>query len=323
MKRLVQLAIVFALVVWAGCSSNNNGPTGPGPTPPVRVVANTSVAAPTLSSADEAVWNSVTKVAVDISPSNPPKILPPTSLSAPDSVTVQAISDGTDLYLRISYRNDSLNLLKNYNYIIGDSTNVNFDSSTFSHEDQLYVMFAGLPNSAWDVWNWRSLETAPAKLAEGYIFRNDSLIRDTGGQEVALRNALTGARPQWVHNTGPAYHGEILYIEDTSNIAPFLTSTWTGGQIVPGYVIDTAVGGRVQIGQPYASSRWDIFSVYSYNSTTDRLAVVMKSRLTSTYADDLDLVDSVKIKVGVFDDQSDFTLSGSRRGFTKEFWLIL
>ncbi len=323
MKRLIFLALVLALVVWAGCSkSGDGGPTGPGPSGPLRVVANGSVGTPGMGSADEAIWGGVTKYAVDLSTLNAPKLAPSASLSLPDSVYVQAISDGTDLFLRIEYADDSLNLLQDYLYC-HDPANKNFTLELLGNQDQIFVMFFGLPDSAWDVWNWRSLGTAPARLAEDFVYDNSLMTVDSGGQEVTQPNDLSFQRPRWVHKTGPAFTGEILYIEDTSSITPFLTYTWAQNQIVPGYVVDTGVGGRVQIGQPYASSRWDVFTVHSYNSSANRLAVVLKRRLLVAYSQDLDLFDSVKTKIGVLDEQDDFSVGGSRRGLTKEFWLIL
>jgi len=324
MKRLIFLAVVFSFVVWAGCSSSDN-PTDPGnggPTGPPRVVANSSAGTPTMSSPNESIWSGVTKYAIDISTLNAPKLPPPTSQTLTDSVYVQAIVNDSDLFLRIEYTDDSLNLLKDYLYC-HDTANKNFTLWDLGNEDQVFVMFFGLPDSAYDVWNWRSLGTAPARLAEDFVYDNGSIIVDSGGQEVTQPNPLSFAQPQWVHNTGPAFNGEILYIEDISSITPFLTSSWAQDQIVPGYVVDTAVGGRVQIGQPYASSRWDVFTVHSYNSSTNRLSVVLKRRLVVDYSQDLDLVDSVKVKIGVLDEKDHLTDLVGRQGFTKEFWLIL
>jgi hypothetical protein len=47
--------------------------------------------------------------------------------------------------------------------------------------------------------------------------------------------------------------------------------------------------------------------------------------LNTGYADDLNLLplDSVKMKVGVTDNQDNLSLGGSNRAFTNEFWLIL
>lgn len=328
MKKLLLFGIVLSFAILAGCGGSDS-PTdsngGGGPAGPQRITANTTAGAPSMADANDAIWNAVAATAIDVSTANSPKLPAPHSLNAPDSIYFKAIVDNDTLYLRIEYTDNDLNQLKSYLSLV-DVPNKNFTRNTLAYEDQIFVMFEGLPNNAWDVWNWRSMETGPARLAEGMRYEGGNLITDAGGQVVAIFNPLDGVttgRPQWVHNTGPAYTGDILYMQDTSSITPFLTDPgWSQSQIVPGYVIDTAVYGRVQPGQPYASSRWDIWAIHDFNGTTDRLSVVMKCAMNTGRTDDLVMADSVNMKIGVFDDQTDFNVSGSRRGFSGEFWLI-
>jgi hypothetical protein len=317
------LVFFLSFTFWLGCSSKDEeGPTGPDTSAPPRVVADDTIASPGMLSADEPVWGFVAKYSVPIKSENSPKVVASQAQTVPDSVYVQAVSDPFYFYLRIEYTDDSLNLLKDYLYC-HDPAEARFTLNESANEDQVFVMFAGLPDSAWDVWNWRSLGTGSVGLAEDLLFTNDVLVADSGAQQPTIQNDISGQWPRWVHNTGPAFHGQILHAVDTSSIIPFVNSTWEQNQIVPGYIVDTSVLSKVQEGQPYASSRWDVFSIYSYNSAENRMAVVFKRKKVVTYSQDMDLIDSVKIKIGILNDHDDFYVGGSRRGFTDSFWLIL
>ena len=321
MKKLIPMAVILSFAVCSGCSSDDPAPTEPPPPPPpVRVVANTMAGTPTLSSVDEAVWDNVTEFVLDISSSNSPKLPAPAASAVSDSVYVKAIVSGGELYLRIEYKDNDLNLLKNHNSITGDPTNVNFKTNAEAHEDHLLVLFSGLPNNASDVWNWRSLETAPAGLAEGYRLINDTLVRDLGGQVVAWPNFPIGGRPIWVHKDGAAFTGEILYIEDRDSTSKHIGDPWDSSQVVPGYYIDTNVRSNVQI---TPQSRWDIFTVSSFDDLNEKITVVLKRKLNTGWSEDLAMADSVQFRIGLFDDQDDFYLGGSRRGYTDLLWLIL
>ena len=326
MKKLIPIAVILSFAVCSGCSGDDPTPTEPPPPPPpVRVVANTTVGAPTLSSVDESIWDNVTEFTLDISPSNSPKLPAPASSVVSDSVRVKAIVSGGELYLRLEYDDDDLNLLKNHNSITGDPTNVNFATNAQAHEDQLFVLFSGLPNGAYDVWNWRSLETAPAGLAEGRtLFNvNDTPFTDAGGQLVAFSNFPIFGRPTWVHKDGAAFTGEILYLEDRESTSQHIGDPWDSSQIVPGYYIDTLVGNRVHPDSALAQSRWDIFTVSSFDAVNEKITVVLKRKLNTGWPEDFVMVDSVEFRIGLFDDQDRFDLGGSRRGYTDLFWLIL
>ena len=321
MKKLIPIAVILSLAVWSGCSDDPAPTEPPPPPPPVRVVANTAVGAPTLSSVDEAIWANVTEFTLDISTQNSPKLPAPASSAVSDSVRVKAIVSGGELYLRVEYDDNDLNLLK-FPYVLQEGGFLNFVSDPTSFEDQLYIMFSGLPNSAYDVWNWRSLETAPAGLAEGKTLFNDTvLVTDGGAQVVALPNPVFNAWPKWAHKDSSAFTGEILYVEDTSGFDRYAGDPgWALGDIIPGYYIDTNVRSNVQI---TPQSRWDIFTVSDFDATNNKITVVLKRKLNTTYSEDLVMADSVQFRIGLFDNQSDFNLSGSRRGFTDLFWLIL
>lgn len=323
MRRFILSALVLFVAVWAGCSSKDEGnPLAPSPPAPPRVVANDSIASPAMLAADEPVWNFVTKYAVDISTLVSPKLPAPSSLTAPDSVYVQAIVNTFFIYLRVEFADDSLNLLRDYmetRDIAG-----NFNIMRFSQEDQVYVMFSGMANDSWDVWNWRSLTTGSAGLAEGFVFDGNSLIVDAGSEVVADSNfSLPDTlHPIYVDSAGKTFTGQILYKWRLDSFLNHAAEYLQSGLVVPGWWVDDSVGYRVS--QPgNEQSRWNVFTVHTHNSSTNKTSVVFRRRLYSPYPDDLDLVDSVKIKIGIYNNQSDFGLAGSRRGFTDEFWLIL
>jgi len=321
-KRIVRAFILAAFAIWMGCSSSddNANPAGPSPSGVPRVVANDTIGAPQMTSVNEPVWGFVAKYAVDLSTSISPKPALPAALNAPDSIYVQAVNDGIGLNLRIEWADDSLNLLKDYlETINGIGT---FDVQDFSQEDQLFVMFAGLSDSAYDVWNWRSLTSSPAGLAEGCIYRNDSLISDLGDSVVAKSNINPNdpTKPIYVHNTGVNFTGPILYSSETDPFTNHSSDFSSAGKRVPGWIIDS---GLVNVTADSLKSRWDIFTLHNYDPIANRHVVVLKSKLRSSYPDDLILADSVKVKIGILDDLADLTQSGSRRGFTQEFWLIL
>ena len=323
MKKLIPIAVILSLAIWSGCGGDDPAPTGSDGPAVVRVVANTSVGAPTLSSVDETVWSNVTEYAIDVSTSNSPKLPAPASSAASDSVHVKAIVSGGDLYLRIEFDDNDLNLLKDF-YRTRDSS-TNFERITSSQEDQVFVMFSGLPNGDLDVWNWRSLTTGTGGVAEGRTLTTDTLVDDNGSQRVAFPNSspLDSLRPVWVHTTGASYTGEILYKDDRDSISKHLNEYTIPGLVVPGWYVDSAVGTRVKQ-SAFAQSRWDIFTVDSFDNVNNEITVVLKRKLNTTYSEDLVLADSVQVRIGLLDNEVDiFQDNISRRGFTDLFWLIL
>ncbi|NOY88861.1 MAG: hypothetical protein GXO93_05655 [FCB group bacterium] len=314
---ILMLALIFTL---NSCSSNDNGGSGPAPVP--KVTANTTVSAPTLSSPDEAVWDSVSTTTLDISGQNVPKRAVPKPATISSTVIVQAINKNDSLYLRLQWNDNDFSVWRDY-YSVYSVEPLNFTWNSWSGEDQLYVMFDGAPGGGWDVWNWRVLTTGTDNLAEGFRYRNDSLIRDTGTVPVAIpNNPLPGGRnPYYVHDSLSAFHGYILPLNslDTN----YATSTgWTVGQKVPGWIIDPSLK---TASVTRRNSRLDIKAVSNYNTELKKYTVVLARALNTTYDDDLDMStkNSVTAKIGIFNNQDDFYLGGSNRGFTVNFTLIL
>ena len=320
MKKLIPIAVILSFAVWSGCSDDPTPTEPPPPPPPVRVVADTTVGAPTLSSVDETIWDNVTEFTLDISTQNSPKLPAPASSAVSDSVNVKAIVSGGELFLRVEFDDDDLNILREFHQTV--DIDLNFSRSTVSHEDQVFVMFSGLPNGDLDVWNWRSLTTGTARLAEGFTLSNGTLVVDSGSQQVAFTNAhpIENQKPVWVDTLSPNYTGDFIYIENRDSIQKYLTFFREPGIVVPGYYIDTNVRSNVQI---TPQSRWDIFTVSAFDAVNEKITVVLKRKLNTGWPEDFVMVDSVEFRIGLFDDQDRFDLGGSRRGYTDLFWLIL
>ena len=332
MKKIFGLLLILPLLLFVGCGSDDDDDDGNGGNGTVtlqEVTANTSVSAPTLSSVNETVWNNVTPAAVDVSTAT----LPPTVAgvaSASDSVYVQAIKTGGDLYLRLQW-SDSDNDLWLHNWTILD------DNYNFTHyvnlgrdEDMLLVMFDGAADG-WDTWRWGSLTTGYVDVAEGMTWDGSELVSDSGANEVAKVNPEFAGRPKYVHETKAAFTGDVLYIDDTTSA--YMTGNasndgWAvGTQTVPGYLIDTAIVTWITGNPPHPESRWDSEAISSYSSGT--YTVVMKRSLAGSNdigsVDDLDMSEltRVKAKIGIFDNQIDIDAGSSNRGFTADFWLNL
>ncbi|MCH9025174.1 MAG: hypothetical protein IH931_07550 [candidate division Zixibacteria bacterium] len=160
-------------------------------------------------------------------------------------------------------------------------------------------------------------------MAEGLTLINDTLVVDSGPLPVAFVNedSVFVGWPKWVHTTGADYTGEILYIEDLDTMANHLNEFLAAGLVVQGWYVDSGVGHQVQ--NTFPQSRWDIYTVSEFDAANNKITVVLKRKLNTGWPEDLVLADSVQFRIGIFDNQSDFDLSGPGRGFTELFWLIL
>jgi len=331
MKRFIGLALPLFVCLWSACGSDDN-PSGPDPTPAVRVVATTPSSAPSLTNVDDAAWNGISWTAVAISPLNSPKVAVAKPATLPDSVQIQAITFSDSLYLRLRWSDPSHDIWRD-RYIV-DSIAAGI--ARFSHdccednavnrEDQLFVMFAGLAGSGYDVWNWRSLTTGPGFLAEGKTYLGGVLASDS--IETSIGPAIShspqtpgSTYPTYMHPDSTDFNGYLLYnVPAPPHVLVGLG--WTPGQIIPGWLIDSTIYGR---SAAIRGSRWDIRAAGGYDSANTRYTVMMCRPMNTGYTDDLDLstLDSVSVKGGVLDNKIDVLVGdATRRGFTEEFWLI-
>ncbi len=371
MKKLIPICAVSLLGLWIGCGDDDE-PNGPdGPPELVRVYANTTVDAPTLDNADEAVWASVDSFRVNVDMGNVPKLGPPQAADYPPNIYVQAINKAGNLYLRLQWTDTSFDAYPDHFWVEQINTIqvppvIRFaqKSHYLTNEDQIFVMFDGLPDGGYDVWKWSVLTTGGCGLGKGYSYKeiiidaivDTILIADALGQpgdSATVENppATVGDPPaelDWP-TYGPKdtsdFDGYVLYFDsvvhwlndtldtivdtfpdpdDTLPVFFYNTSGWKLGQKVPGWLINS---GFASLDDNIRGSRWDIKAVSVHDDDVGQYRVVLCRKLYTTFSaeEDIDLsaMDSVKVKIGVYDNQDDFNEAGNKRAFSDEFWIIL
>ena len=361
MKKTIPLLLVFLLAVWIGCGGDDDN--GPGPTPDVaaRVVVNNTAGAPAMLNANEAVWDAVEEVVVDVVRAGAlPAAGAPAVITA--TATMQAIVAGDDLYVRLQWDDTSFNVWKEHYYVVDTFPFVSFnpESDLGQSEDQLFVMFKDSVGGYWDTWNWRSLTTGAGGFAEGFNYVDSPLTVDAAGSkivEIQWKNPDVFGDPTYVHEDTSEFDHYILYLTeklhrlsdvwyDTTNIIDSIdtmvigpgetlydtffvvdeitwpfTRGWEIGQRVPGWMID----GEAQfLSEGELGSRWDTRAVMDYDSTDGVYTVVLKRKLTTGYDDDLDMspLDSVMTRLVIVNNGSDFFRADTWRGTSKEIWLV-
>lgn len=322
--------LVLALLVF-GCGSDK--PNGPEPPKPQRIVVTQGTSAPPLTSTNDAIWDAITPIAVDISSSLAPSPVISEVMAISDSVYVQAVTFDDSLFLRISWADNSHNVWRGA-FSVNDTdadlggnmaTIFNAPDSIGRQEDHLWVLFAGLVSGDWDGLNWRALTTDSTFLAEGINLHRAAAdspwvqVRDAGTVEVARHNfnTLNQTQPMYFHEDTSDYAGFTLFENDALRPQDFFIRGWDIGQQVPFYILDST---KHRLSAAERGSRWDTKTISNWSSST--YTVVLCRPMNTEYADDVVLVDSVKTKVGVFDNQMDINTGGTGRGFSKEFWLI-
>lgn len=322
---LFLLLSIFAFLL-AGCGGSDSTPTGGGGGTTISTItANTTVSAPTMSSAHETVWNNVNGTILDLEPGGLSKANVQKSAVA-TQIAVQAINKGGKLFLRFSWA-DADNSLNREPYVATDPSGYTFthyDGATYGRpyaEDQLFVMFEGAPGGGYDTWNWRSLTTGKCSLAEGLTYNNGTFTADAGGQIPAINNTgyPNANYPKYIHTDSPNFTGEVLYIGDA---IPFeIRSGWGVGQTIPGYVIDTSVLTNLS---NFPQSHWDIQAVDNFGGSSYTL--VLARNLNTGYSDDLDMSskDTLKVRITVLENEISFNPNGgSNQRSTATFNLVL
>jgi len=357
MKKLIPISAVLLLGLWIGCSDDE--PTGPEEPTVVRVIANTTVSAPTLSSADEQVWATVGSFRVEVAQDNSPKLRPPEAAAIPPDIYVQAIKKDSNLYLRLQWSDSTFDAYPDHFFVFDTIGQIEFKQDTIlPQEDQIYVMFDSLPEGGYDVWAWRVLTTGGGGLGKGYTYNNATLTPDAAGtasDSGTVENIRYFNLPTYAHKDTSEFGNELghyilyttdslkytdtLYIDidtviigedppdtifDTTAITFPLTIGWQLDQKVPGWLIDSSFASRTD---EERGSRWDIRAVSVYDSLEFQYRVVLCRELNTGFSvdEDIDLsaMDSVKVKIGIYDNQDKFGEASNRRGFSDDFWIIL
>ena len=353
MKKLIPISVVLLLGLWIGCGDDEsiNGPEEP---TAVRVIANTTVSAPTLSSADEQVWAGVDSFRVEVAKDNSPKLRPPEAAAIPPDIYVQAIKKADNLYLRLQWSDSTFNAYPDHYFCTKAISPIEFSHEPLppAYEDQIFVMFDRAPEEGYDVWNWRVLTTGAGGFGRGYTYSDDILVEDAVGtasdSTVADSNPPYNPWPTYAHKDTSDFDYYILYttdtlkytdtlyinvdtviygdppdtIFDTTAITFPLTTGWELNQKVPGWLIDSSFA---SLPDSARGSRWDIKAVSVYDDVALEYRVVLCRKLNTTFTDDIDLsaMDSVKVKTGIYDNQEEFGQPSNRRCFIDDFWIIL
>jgi hypothetical protein len=100
-----------------------------------------------------------------------------------------------------------------------------------------------------------------------------------------------------------------------------LTSGWTNGQRVPGWLIED---GAQLYTEDELGSRWDTRAVMDYDSTDGVYTVVLKRKMATGYDDDLDMstLDSVMTRVVILNNGLNLFRADTWRGVSKDIWLV-
>ncbi len=348
MRKLLASILILSIGLLWGCGGSDSG-TGDdgGGTPPVRLLVNTSVAAPTMSSPDETVWNSVDSVMVAVSAANTPKVVPGAKIAAvPSEVKVQAIAKNDTLYVRLRWADPTFSAYPHLNTVTTTSP-LTFSRDVTAQEDQAFVMFESAVDT-FDVWGWQVLRTGGLGLGMGYTYADGALTPDAAGTaslEIPVPNNEPGfTAPIYMSGDTSEFNGYILYLPPSGNTVLFTdpmrvdttdvggqlvidtisygqSTGWTVGQKLPGYVLDSSVVAAWRTD----ANRGSILDIRTTDNYSGGIySLVMKRAMNTGYADDMDLsaADSVRVVVGLFDDQDSFTTGGTHRGFSIPFWVI-
>lgn len=331
MHKYLILLFSLLLICFAGCGGDDDGGGGGGTTTPT-ITVNSTAGSPDYTDPNDAVWNSVTAVSVDVSGANTPKVSGRTASSIPTSVAVKMVESNDSLFVQLSWTDPDNDIWPDYFEIDDADPPIGFSyPGQIVYEDQVFVMFDGGETFGWDVWNWRSFTTDAGGLAEGMKYTNSIMTTDAGGAAVATRNNNIFDEPTYIHrDTSEFSNNRFMYLEDviqlnseiwagTDSAKPARNTTgWVLGQRVPGYIIDSALNNDDSINESRRASRFDIraSSVYSAGAYT----IVLAAKLNTGQTDDLNLstLSTVKMKIGIFDGQEEFSQGSSNRGFTPE-----
>jgi hypothetical protein len=322
MKKLTTIILFcVTLAIGLGCGDDDGGGSTD-PIPLSSLEVRTDLAAPPMTSVDDAVWSGVTPTVLALSNVNAPPVASPKPLFFTDSVWVQAIAASGRLYLRLEWDDDDLSLQRD-NWKLNTIPSLNFTHNRgVFNEDGLYFMFEMPEDGGWDTWNWRSLTTGQTGCAEGMTFADSVFTPDAddGVHTLAWDNYNYGdaSCPRWVHKDLSAFESDVLYINDTVPARADMNHLhWQIGQTIPGWVLVDSVLPAAMSDQ----SRWDIKAIYDYDDAAGHYKLVM-SRSLSGGAGDLNLsgLTEVKAKIGIINDFQPHA-NGSGRIFTEDFMM--
>jgi len=334
MRRISGFLLTASLLFWAGCGGDDDGGTTPAPTETV-VTAVTSATAPSITDVNDVVWNQATARTVGLTSGIlAPKSRPSAALAVASQISVQALVNADTLYMRFIWSDATIDCwpaVWKVDSMAG--TNPLFEHVTTQEQDQMLVLFRGLPNSVWDVWHWKVHSTAVdgevggtiTGFAEGRRLNGTQLITDAGSLELVRENHNFGTfnRPTFLHEDSMQFTGFILPLAEADSLGEgeFPQTGWSLEDTIPGYLTDQTLA---TASANDLSSRWDIRGVWRYGS--GQYTVVLKSALATGRDDDLQMSDGEKVPIKVILANAvrpSFAVGSADQGITGLFYLQL
>jgi hypothetical protein len=324
----------------AGCGGDNGGTNGNGEeTPPPRLVAIDTVAAPSMLDANDPVWDQIDSVEVEVGFSSTygqnPQLYK-------DTLLMKVIKTADMLYIWANWRDGYAHLWGNFSRIKAGLTGIweqiNFNAGN-GGEDAIFIAFDAGDNGEEgadcasmchavqygmattggghvDVWSWKSSTTNPGFLAEDQWWSSAGNYPDPppaiNPQTVYTVNWFNFTKqPEWMHEDDTAFHEPFLYAEDIVDFDGAEYMGWSEANYkMPGYIIDSTIYSLAE-----RDDRWDVLAISHYDSlsTWNRWTVVMARPLTGLGANDVDLagLDSIQVTVAVSSNHTDAEIEAS------------
>lgn len=341
MRTIIGLLLGASLLLWAGCGGDDDG-GGTEPTPTsVTVTAATAATAPSMTNVTDAVWNQATAKAISLSSGTiSPKTRPNAALAVASEISMQALVNSDTLYLRLIWSDATFDCWPGVWKVDSMAgTNPLFEhvitdyNDTAAQQDQMLVLFKGLPNNVWDVWHWKVQTTAVdgviggtiTGFAEGRRLSGTQLITDDGDLDLVRQNHGFGSfnRPTFLHQDTMLFTGFILPLDEADSLGEgeFPQNGWSLEDTIPGYLTDQSLASESAAN---LDSRWDVHGVWRHSS--GQYTLVLKGPLHSGYSDDLQMTTGEKVPMKIIlsnSSRASFVVGSADQGITALFYLQL
>lgn len=350
-KLLFPLLMILVLCFW-GCSSNDDdgGGGGGNTTTIVRLIADTTVTAPNMTSVNETPWTQVTAVDIPIGYKSDLYGMNPTI--SKQNVSAKAIVKNDKLYLWFKWHDPSPNIKADYFKVADTNPVVRWDNYYTSGQDVFsMIMDAGNNGTEMadcatmchattmrttgggiaDAWTWKSGSLFFAKMAEDMRVNAVSTEDDSRGaatiNDYPYRvnwQAIDSLRPMYMNPDTFDYHNLYLDYSNILTLNNFLD--WPLGYEMPGYVIDFSIFGAANRTE---SSMNDVRAIAEYDSTGADAnqytwTVVFERALNTTHTTDDAIIsglDSVQATIAVT--HNDNRKAVVEHSGSEPFWIIL
>ena len=335
MRTIIGLLLMSSLLVWAGCG----GDDGNGTDPVVTETVVTAVTASSMTDVTSSVWSQATAKTIGISSGTlAPKSRPTSAAqSVASQISMQALVNNDTLYMRLIWSDASFDCWPRV-WVVDSMAG---SLPEFEHvnpagedlQDQMLIMFRGLPNSVWDVWHWKVQSTAVegerggtiTGFAEGRRLNGTQLITDAGSLNLEKENNEYGTfnRPTFLHEDSMAFTGFILPLAEADSLseADFPWNGWSLDDTIAGYLTDQSLASQSAAN---LNSRWDVRGAWRHAS--GQYTLVLKGPLDSGYDDDLEMTDGMKVPMKIIltnNSRPSFATGSADQGITALFYLQL